>query len=656
MALMLAATNISAQTTEYDTSKPIQIEGTDLAKLPSIMDVLSTLPGVAVNNNMVTVIGHGRPNIYIGNLKITELTELNNITAERVKDIEILKAPGAQYGKDVESVIIIRMKSSWKEGFSLNNVLGVTATHKVSPGDKLSVGWKQDKLTLGALVGWEQQWKRFEKQTFTYKYDPPFEPGKEPSSKTSKTLHPDNKIQTLHVGAMASYDFDPNNRLSFVYALAHKHTDDTDIPENPQFNTHPNTRHDFALDYEGHWSDWVLSLGNNSFIDNADLTMHKSNMVNTYYKRKQFNVRTFAKASTPLWKGELTFGAEHQIYNMDAKLYDEDPSVPANLSPYYKSHAKHPDNTLAAFISTQQTFGQWTIEAGVRYEHYNTSYRPCDDDGVIYFFRNYSAQYVEQLKKAKALAEVLQRDGELSSTDNKLFPSLRVSTRIGGSELSLKHSQSIIQPDFAITRLRLTETNLWDRKVLWSETVSATTLGWKYKWVDLSATFKHFSDPICTTLNATNKYNAPDYNALMLDLALTPKIGIWSPVLMATFQKQWFDMPLASGKDRLKKPMGTITFNNTITLPCDWVIRCNALWHSRGANRNNYYFSSALNIDASVQKSLPHLGLTFILSAENLLHNTYNDFGRYTQDIYGVSEGTREHNPRYVTLTAQYKL
>lgn len=671
MLLLLAVVNVSAQTTEYDTGKPIQIEGTDLAKLPSIMDVLEMLPGVTVHDDVVTVIGRGEPSIYIGNYKITDLTELNNITAERVKDIEIMKHPGAQYGKDVESVIIIRLKSDWKEGFSLTNVLNLTATNRLSPSDKLTIGWKHDKLTLNAMVGWEQKSKNIEKKSFTYRYDPPFEKGKEPSRKDTKIMNTDNKVQTLSAGATAAYEFDPNNRISFIYALVHKHTDDTHIPEHTltriedqetthttqtaQFNEHPATRHDFALEYDGHFGKWNLSVGNNSFIDNANLTMHKATM-ESYYKRKQFNVRTFAKASRTVWKGDLTFGAEHQFYNMDAKLYDDNPSTPANLAPYYKSHAKHPDNTLAAFISTQQTFGNWTIEAGVRYEHYNTIYRPCDDDALTYFFRNYTPKYIEQLKKAKAIAELLQRDGELKSHNDRFFPSLRVSTKIGGSELSLKHSEASIQPDFAITRLRLTETELWDKKVLWSEIVRTTTLGWKYKWVEFDATHKFFGDPICTTVSSTNKYNAPDYNALIFDLTLSPQIGIWSPMLNATFQKQWFDMPLASGKDRLKKPMGTITFNNTFTLPCNWLIRCNAFWHSRGANRNNYYFSSVFNIDASVQKSFPRLGLTFILSAQNLLYNTYNDYGRYTQDIYSVSEGAREHNPRYFSLTAQYKL
>lgn len=649
--LLLAVANASAQIMEYDTGKPIQIEGTDLAKLPSIMNVLEMLPSVAVHNDVVTVIGRGVPSIYIGNYKITDLNELGNITAERVKDIEIMKHPGAQYGKDVESVIIIRLKSDWKEGLSLNNVLSLTASNRFSPSDKLTIGWKHDKLTLNAMVGWEQKSKNVEKKSFTYKYNN----NKELIETKEKVTHADNKVQTLSAGATAAYEFDPNNKLSFIYALVHKHTDDTHIPENPQFNEHPATRHDFALEYGGHFGKWDLSVGNNSFIDNTNLTMHKATM-ESFYKRKQFNIRTFAKASRSVWKGDLTFGAEHQFYNMDAKLYDEDPSIPVEFAKYFKSHAKHPDNTLAAFVSMQQTFGNWTIEAGVRYEHYNTIYRPSDDDALTYFFRNEPEYVIEQLKEVAPIAGQLQRDGELKSHNDRFFPSLRVSTKIGGSELSLKHSQSSIQPDFAITRLRLTETELWDKKVLWSEIVKTTTLGWKYKWVEIGATHKYFENPICTTVSSTNKYNAPDYNTIMFDLTLSPQIGFWSPMLHATFQKQWFDMPLASGKDRLKKPIGTITFNNTLTLPCDWVIRCNALWHSKGANRNNYYFSRELNIDASIQKSFPRLGLTFILSAQNLLYNTYNDYGRYTQDIYSVSEGAREHNPRYFSLTAQYQL
>lgn len=650
MFLLLLAANGWAQDSESQSNQAIAVEGTKLALHQSAMDVLRVLPGITVADGIVSVIGCGTPYIYIGNRKVTELTELKNITADRLKDVQILKHPGAEYDKSVEAVVVIRLKDDEKEGLSLSNNLQFDLTNKLSATDRLSLGWRRKALTLRGFVGFQENRMGLTTQSFTKTYK-----DQVLVSESSSTVYPDIKSQWIHAGLSLAYDFSLCSHLSFNYTLANKHIDNLDIPELPQTDKHPSTHHDLALEHTSRLGKWNISLGNNTFFFNADLST-RNPFWDKKFIRRQYDTRTYAKAKTDLWKGTLNLGAEYQIDDMDAKLYDENPSNDALELAYGNSHAKHPDRTLGLFTSINQTFGNWDVEVGVRYEHYNTSYKPCSDDGLVQFLKSSSPDIIAQVKEIYPEITPLLNDGSLVYRKGMFFPSLKVSTKLGESRLSLEHAESSIPPDYSITRLRITEIDSWQRKVMWSEIASATTLSFSHKWIYLALTFNHYDDPICETLLTMDKYNAPDYNALDFDVTLAPQFGIWTPMFHATLHKQWFDMPLASGKDRLKQPYAILSFNNTITLPHDWFIRCNGTWHSRGALRNNYYVKSDLCIDASVQKVLPKQGLTFLLSCYNVLNDSYNDYSRYVQAYYGISEGSRDRVNRVLSLAVQYKL
>lgn len=62
--LLLSAVSVCAQSEHSGNGNAIQIAGTDLEHLQSVMDVLKMLPGIRVENNSVTVIGRGKPAIY----------------------------------------------------------------------------------------------------------------------------------------------------------------------------------------------------------------------------------------------------------------------------------------------------------------------------------------------------------------------------------------------------------------------------------------------------------------------------------------------------------------------------------------------------------------------------------------------------------------
>lgn len=648
--LVLSMPSLSAQSTREDGRRAIKVEGTELAKMPTVVDVLAMLPEVMVENETVTVIGRGKPDIYVDNIKILEFSELMHIPADRVKEIEVLKHPGAEYDKNVESVIVIRIKPDKKDGFSLDNALRFNMTHALATNDELTLGWKKNKLALGAFVGWNENRMNYESVSFTNKYK-----DHELISEASSTSHPDVLKQWLSSRFSTIYEFRPGSRLSFNYSFMGNVRDESFSPESSTTVTTPETKHNYAIDYSGKLGGWAVSIGNNAFIDDVK-TIVETPSSSSNYLRKENDLRIYLQASRSLWKGTISLGAEHELDRMDVTMFEDNPNFTPIEKKYRFTHAIHQDITTDFFVSTKQTLGRWNLEAGLRYEHIHSNYRPCADDGLMMYLDEFLTLLDQCLPEGFYLIPILIKEREVNLKHDYLYPSLKVSTKVGGSTLSFRHTENGVRPYLGLTRLRFSEMEIINEKVLTPERTSSSMLGWEYKWLAIGASHTYSDDPICKTVTSSNKYNAPDYHAMDFDVTLSPKIGCWSPILLANLHKQWFKMPLANGKDRLMQPLFNVTFKNTLTFSKDWSMHFNALWHSRGAERNIYYYSPDFRIDASIQKSLPKRGLTFILDAGNVLRSSYNDVSCYVKEFYGISQGYRSRNVRSVSLTVRYKL
>ncbi len=646
LALLLLALPVKSQQNVSGIKETFVIEGTDMSRLQSAMDVMHQIPGIVISEDAIIVPGRGNAAIYINNRKVTELSELWHLNASRIKEVYLIRQPGADYGKDVQAVVIIKAKKSESEGLGLDYKSRIDLTHKLSTGNELTLRWSNDRWALGGFVGWNEERNTFHKDNFTRKYL-----NGQLISEKQDVIHPHNSVQQLTVRAKAAYDINDNHNISVRYSLADKQRNTTHIPEFPQRKTHPDQRHDIAVEYAGHIGDLSITVGNNTFFSNADLTMYKTDR-ESYYLRDEYDLRTYAKAEAPIWKGIFSVGAEHEYDHMEVNKHDDLHNPPTEIQSYYGIHAMHPDNTLAFYASSKQKFGELEIEAGLRYEHTESEYQPCSDDGLLRYIKDNLTTSITD----GGIIDKLYKNGELSTHRDFLYPSVKLSAPIGNTQLSLVHTRSSVRPYLGLTRLEVADAELMQEKILWTEKIATTSLQLRYKWLNLRTTHTRYTDPICTTLSSMVSYNAPDYDAADIHLTLTPHIGIWTPYLYARFHKQWFTMPLANGQDKLKKPLIMVSFNNSLSLPHNWMILINSDWHSKGADRNNYYYDTNLKLDAMVQKEFPRQRLTVSLGATNILKSSNKDITRYVKAFYGISEGTCEYMPRTVSLAVRYKM
>lgn len=646
LSLLLQSTLLAtAQESQPVGSQTMQIAGTELAQLPTMKEVLAMLPGVTVNADKVTVVGRGTPAFYIDARKVTELSELRQIQPSRVKEIEVLRHPGAEYDKNVQSVIVIRLKPDETEGFVLDNMLRLDMTHRIAPNDELSLRWRRSRLTLTAFAGWSEEKQHFDRKSFVNEYKDHVLVGE-----TVTTTPINYKKQEVTTRLAMTYDIPQGGQLTASYALYDKLKNRTEQPGVSTVIDHPNQSHHLTFGYTRRLGEWDIMLMENDYLTRPKHTITKPTKT-TCYHRREYDLHTYLKASHPLWRGTFAVGAEHDYDHMDVKLYEKSPDYTPTETALYRTHAIHPDNTLSGFVTTSQQFGRWKVEAGLRYEYHDYVYRPCDDDGLMKYIDTTPPSADEN-----RYVSHLRQDREVSFSNHNLFPSLKVSTRLGASDLVLKHTETTVRPDLGITRLRYKDMAMMDDKILRTERASTTAFEWSYQWLHAAVSHFYYDDPICLTLSTSTQYNTDNYHAIDGQFTLSPRIGWWSPVLHAVLHKQWLNMPLANGKDRLKIPYGIVTLNNSLSLPHHWMVRLNAQWHSRGAERNDYHYRTNFRLDASVQKEFPRQHLTIYANANNLLGASYDDYTRYTQAYYSVSEGVRDENVRVFSIALRWHL
>jgi hypothetical protein len=140
----------------------VDVANSILSATPNTIDLLSKLPNITISADKenITVLGKGSPLIYIDNQKVG-MNDLNALTVDDIKTIEIINNPSSKYEAAGRAVILITRKFSKKEGSQTtlsevasfkkeyNNYLGINSSFKKNKWE-----WKAN-FNFNKLNPWE---------------------------------------------------------------------------------------------------------------------------------------------------------------------------------------------------------------------------------------------------------------------------------------------------------------------------------------------------------------------------------------------------------------------------------------------------------------------------------------------------------------------
>ena len=627
------------------------VAGSVLEKAGTMEHLLDRIPNVSAQNGNINVFGRGEPIIYINGRQMRDRSELDRLSSDNIKSVEVIANPGARYAASTKAVIRITTKKIRGDGFGFDATTEGSYDEKKNTGGyaSLNLYYRRNGLELGAYAYGSKQSSPDEKdlQQMTY---------------LDKTLNQQdrtrwkNKTETFSSRLNASYQFDNNNSLGASISFLRNPKLQTDGKTEgsvlrDEVLTETTTYISSEFGQNSNWSsnvyyvgkvgklgidfntDWFWSKGNNkNNIDehyqevNSEIQNQLVNSTTSKYNRL---IASKMVLSYPLFGGDLSVGGEYSFTNRNTNYA----IIPNTLADNVIDRIK--EGMASAFVTYNRDFGKLNMEAGLRYENVDFKYY---DNG-------------------KYMAEQ-------SKTYGEWFPSLSLSMPIGNVQMQLSYAADINRPNYWVLRSGVQYSNHYTYETgnpfLVSEISRNISYDLAYKWLTFNLTYEHVSDPIYQTVemykdNAAiglmRMINGKSYNNVTSTLNLQPTFGIWHPMLSAMVEKQWFELETRDGR-YLNKPVAMFRFNNTFDTK--WAMFSVMMTYiTKGYEENHYIYKPMFNTDLSIYKGFLKDCLTFQLYVNDVFgtndSHIIGKYGKLKETIFD------EFSTSKISLTVRYK-
>ena len=627
------------------------VAGSVLEKAGTMEHLLDRIPNVSAQNGNINVFGRGEPIIYINGRQMRDRSELDRLSSDNIKSVEVIANPGARYAASTKAVIRITTKKILGDGFGFDATTEGSYDEKKNAGGyaRLNLYYRRNGLELGAYAYGSKQSSPDEKdlQQMTY---------------LDKTLNQQdrtrwkNKTETFSSRLNASYQFDDNNSLGASISFLRNPKLQTDGKTEgsvlrDEVLTETTTYISSEFGQNSNWSsnvyyvgkvgklgidfntDWFWSKGNNkNNIDehyqevNSEIQNQLVSSTTSKYNRL---IASKMVLSYPLLGGDLSVGGEYSFTNRNTNYA----IIPNTLADNVIDRIK--EGMASAFVTYNRDFGKLNMEAGLRYENVDFKYY---DDG-------------------KYMAEQ-------SKTYGEWFPSLSLSMPIGNVQMQLSYAADINRPNYWVLRSGVQYSNHYTYETgnpfLVSEISRNTSYDLAYKWLTFNLTYEHVSDPIYqtvemykdnTTIGLMRMINGKSYNNVTSTLNLQPTFGIWHPMLSAMVEKQWFELETRDGR-YLNKPVAMFRFNNTFDTK--WAMFSVMMTYiTKGYEENHYIYKPMFNTDLSIYKGFMKDCLTLQLYVNDVFgtndSHIIGKYGKLKETIFD------EFSTSKVSLTVRYK-
>lgn len=620
------------------------VAGSQLEHAGTANDVLTQVPMVLGRDGNFEVFGKGSPAIFINGREVQNLTQLSQLNSADIKNVEVITNPGAKYDASVKAVIRIRTKRPHGDGFSGTlRVQGVMqkyfrtvdqANFKFRTGGlelfgnfgyiggKFQSSNRVDMLTQSTTV-WNQLLTQdgtmrtnefFGKAGFSYMFNDSHSIGAYYSNGFTK-----QKSEHTGISSVLA-DGQPYDNLS-MYGRSNNNT----LPKHHANLYYNGEIGKFGIDFN---MDYMWRKNRNSMFNNETSDTQDNLLVNSLGVSRSRMLAEKLVFSYPFWKGGIEFGEEYTSSHFSSE-YNTDATWVGDAD------SRVDENNIAGFVEIGQTFGQFNLGVGFRYEHVKFEY-----------------------------LENGQRKEDQSKTYNNLFPSLSLSTMIRNVQLSMSYTHKTQRPSYAdldgtvdyINRFTLEGGNpfLKPEKIHSVELMGA----WRRFFGQITYTYK--KDPI---MNTTYPY-ADDAEVKLITMANFPKIqnlqafvgaqfkvGVWQPKVNVGIMKQWLTIDYTNGRKSLNNPIGLVQFQNAIHLPYDIWLNVDMQWMS-GGNDDNTKQTSSSYLNAKLYKAFFNNQLSVTLEANDIFNKSNRDATLLNKDVTIHRFNTT--NNRTFMLTIQY--
>ena len=553
------------------------VQNSVLSKAGTANDVLSKVPGIIKKKDSFEVFGKGAPLIYINGRQVRDQSELDQLNSDDIKNVEVISNPGARYDATVKAVVRIQTVRRKGDGFGFDVRSSYYQSENVDLIEQVNMNYRHDNLDVfGTLeydrVAWAQ---RNQMGTTIFAPDTLW---------IQKNPHREDGVSHNLRGLLGvNYMIGENHSIGARYSITanpkqyNDHTTNSDVTANGKlYDRVESVSH---VDYDNRPAHQLSAYYNGKIgqldIDfNADYYTNEnrstSRTVENSQEMEDREVNTFSKIankltaarlilSYPVWGGTLSVGGEYSHTSRDDDYVNKE-----NYTPTIYSTLKETDKNAFAEYTHAVSIGQLAV--GVRYEN------------IVF-------DYYEDGKHI---------DGQSRKFDN-WFPSLSFSTQIGKVNAQLSYTAKTQRPSYSQLSNNLFYMNRFSMQTgtptLKSTVIHDVSLSGTWKFLQLMMSYQRMNDPIIywselmennTSVSVFRFVNLDKQSSFSSFISAMPKVGCWSPQISFGVTKQWLTVMSNGEKVKLDTPMLMGTFNNTFSLPKDFLLSLDFTWQGKG--------------------------------------------------------------------------
>lgn len=626
------------------------VAGSVLEKAGTGNDLLGKIPGVSASDGSVNVFGSGAAEIYVNGRKMRNSSELDQLSSDNIKSVEVLRNPGARYDASVKAVVRIITKKPQGEGFGFSNRAYAGYRYDRWLGDQFNFNYRKGGFDLGGMLfGVDSKYednKTLLQRTYLDKlWEQSSDAKSRYHTRTVAAMLSMNYLFNENHALGVRYDFDRNPMIEQQLDLNLAVHRDRQVVEEGYSKYHSNRKsnqHLLNMYYNGKVADWSFDFNADGMWSDSkkpDYTEESikredgtedNRQVNTFARRDNKLYAAKLVAEHPLWDGNVSIGTEYTYSNRD-NLYTNVEGIVADNDNNIE------ENAVSAFLEYARSFGKLRGQVGVRYEHLNSGYY-----------------------------EYGRRVEEQSRIYDNVFPSFALSYPVGKVQLMLSYTGNIERPSYSNLSNSIAYINRYTYEggnpLLRPAITNTLTFNTAWKWLYFTMNYMHIDDLQVKVSKAYSENdpsisymtyaNAPDADKLNLMLSLSPTIGIWSPQFSVMYSQQWLMVDVPEGRRNMNNPMGMFRWNNTFDLPKGFQVSLDMMAATRGETETVRILKPRGSVDVSIYKGFMNDCLTFQLQASDLFNTSATDIVMYSgnRTVSAYPEVRRSFS-----LTVRYK-
>ena len=624
-----------------------KVENTILSKAGTAMNVAELLPGVLKRpDGTLEVLGKGTPLIYINNREVRHLDELDRLSAENIKQVELITNPGAEYGAAVGAVLKLKTVGKKIDGFGIGLRSVADYSYKIGNNDQLNVEYRQNGLDLFG--------------TFQYRLQHLKETGETVQMTDVDTLwkqrtHSTDLGKNISYFGQFGFNYEINKNHSFgaTYELTSAPRDKmsndnrTEVYADHELYDVWNTNA-FSIEktYPTHHSNFYYHGDINSLeIDlNADVLVGKNkeeeNIKELSLNYDDLYMTTFSETSNklyagklvlayPLFKGRISGGSEYSYIHRISDFSGFGNQILGTSD-------KIRERNLAFFLNCTWSLGGIDAYAGLRYEDVKSD-----------FYEN----------------SIYQSDE--SKHYRNLFPSLSLKGSAGKVHWGLGYHIQVARPYYEQLKNEIHYGNrftyLGGTPNLQPTYIHTAEMRAAYRDLQLSVGYNRYNDDILFSIEQATSdpkitlikfRNVEHRDEMTASLVYSPGIGCWRPEWVASVQSQWFNIGYLDGTKNMNGITVGIRWNNSFQLPMGYIFRLNGTYTGKGVYQNSFTRPVSC-FGVSIYKSFFNGRLDCTVEGNDLFHTVRDATTQYDNKVKIYRETQR--NTQEVKLTVHYK-